>query len=334
MDLRHLTPEQRLALGLAASPGDLELLVPPEGQTAQGAGFISTVVLAAQLLQGALDVAPLPSKVAASVGIDVSSIAGHSALVLQTPDGSALEARWQSGSSDPLAPLGVDGVVALLNDGDVLVARTSAGVFVVTSAEGRLTVEANPVAQIERLTQLRAPADWLTVSMEPWLRDRLAALVHDDATWSAVAAGGLLTRMAAIDARTDVIVDGVARPRRWAQAWTPADQRTVQDLAIGRVDEGLRLATRLETRLDEDPLADDVLDDVERLCLLRDDLQGVRALLWEAGDLGRLPAALAVLDRHGERIALNMPVLADPDTQLRKAARLERDAWWTLPVRG
>lgn len=184
-------------------------------------------------------------------------------------------------------------------------------------------------------------ATWCTACDDAWLVDQVRARVLDDPWEHAVAVGlyarslepqsGERIRQVVERLSAGEVDEDFARASRWARALGPEQRRSIEDLALAEVD---RLHARI-TDLAETMDLDDPSwrEDLAELCRARDDLQGVRLLLIEAGAGRRIGASLPHLDAEGKLLLWSLPrVIAVEDEQLRRAAAAEPAAWWTRLV--
>ncbi len=136
-------------------------------------------------------------------------------------------------------------------------------------------------------------------------------------------------KAAALDWLLKSTVDApLARPRRWARAWS-ADQR---DLVLRWVLGDVEAAHHeLDLLLDEDdPLSASWRRRLLGVLRLRDDLQGVALLLEGGGSEPEVSSALADLDERGEDLlAEYRGECRVDDEQIHRARELELDGpWW------
>ena len=333
MDPRHLSPEQRRVLDLDAPDATADVVRLPSDQTAHGKSTLTVLALVQLLGQGEVDARTLESPSAAAAGFEVQHLPAHRGLVIVSTAGHDVKVRSLNGVGERAARLADGSAVVQLADDDVYVATAPNGGITFGVTEGALVVVSSSLG-VEGIVRLHGDRGWIALAAEDWLKDVVDAHLTRETTWGSVTAAALLSRISAISADPERVDERVAQPRRWARSWSAAEQRSVTDLAVARVDRLLSDLERLERSLSEDALNDEIVDVVEDVCTQREVLQGVAALLWEAGALGRLPDALAVLDERGDAIAALLPVIADPSDLLEAAAALDADAWWTRPLVG
>jgi hypothetical protein len=172
-------------------------------------------------------------------------------------------------------------------------------------------------------------AQWL--DSDPWLRERVRALVLRDDPLRHVVAVGLAKRLSdhsasARDIAARILagqqVESLSRSHAWFRRLDGAQLRTVERLACDRAK---NLATSLASSL-ASPRESVSLDSLRE----RDDLQGVFLLLRETGTGQRLAARLADADRLGiDCESRGMIALDAQDEQLRRSRMLDPLCWWT-----
>ncbi len=193
----------------------------------------------------------------------------------------------------------------------VLVADAGAGwtqVFLPIPERPALPIE-SPVLELCR-AQGSAP-----------LEERIASILKRPDPIAHAVAVGAFKRLAALPAEPIELLQSVLRgetngplamPHRWFRALDPAQRSEIERIACER-------ATTLRAALSEHaPTHDDAI--------AREDLEGLRALLVESGTGARLCALIAAVDRLGLPHARSRRTPADD--RLRRAAMLDRDAWW------
>jgi hypothetical protein len=133
------------------------------------------------------------------------------------------------------------------------------------------------------------------------------------------------TRLAALRAGRDSSPG--LKPRLWVRAFSPAQRDALERFARIRA---RSLASRLEALLERlDPATSDLGEQWRALCHERDDLEGVRVLLREAGAGARLEEALHHADASGRAARFSWPREIDVDDErLRRAALSNPGAWW------
>jgi hypothetical protein len=119
----------------------------------------------------------------------------------------------------------------------------------------------------------------------------------------------------------------VARARVWARSLTQEQISALEELAVAEIDWLHTLLQRIEA--EPGPAKDGWRDTALVLCHARDDVEGVRLLLREAGAGKRLETALAALDEPAralvESLAATEPL---DDERLRRVAAADHSAWW------
>lgn len=121
--------------------------------------------------------------------------------------------------------------------------------------------------------------------------------------------------------------DAASRARTWLRQLTPVQRALIERFALVRAG---RLAARLEDELDALGPDDEGLPARWRsLCHERDDLEGVRVLLQEAGTGGNVGGALRRADEIGRAIRFSWPPGLDADDErLRRVSEGDPGAWW------
>jgi len=154
-------------------------------------------------------------------------------------------------------------------------------------------------------------------SLERWTIE----LLGSGDTISHVVATGRYKRLSSmardVSHQVDALLRGetdeaFAAPHRWFRKLTPAQRREVERIASDRA--RLLLAEMSQ----RDPKESDALE--------REDLEGVRALLVEAGAGARLSAHLALVDGKGLRHARGFRSPSHP--RLARAWIVDPQAWW------
>lgn len=196
---------------------------------------------------------------------------------------------------------------------------------------------------VVELAAVRAPLSaWATRTSDAWLAAELQQRAATDDSWSHAVGAGMHARFdratgATAAERVARLLDGeiaenLLLSRRWARALGAAELRTIEDL-------GLAVAERVGRRLDG--LSADLApreawwrDELLAACRERDDVEGVRVLLAEAGGAGRIAAALSDLDEQGGRLIAELPVAVTLIDERLARARLLPGAWWAALAAG
>jgi hypothetical protein len=140
--------------------------------------------------------------------------------------------------------------------------------------------------------------------------------------WKATVATGRVAR--GVEPAADA--DGAIQARRWLRGLTADRRALIERFAIV---EARDVAARLE-RL-QDGLGFDVSLDLawQALCWDRDDVEGIRVLLREAGDGRALVAALQAVDEVGRAVRFSWPSDVDVhDDRLQRVSEGDPGAWW------
>jgi hypothetical protein len=193
--------------------------------------------------------------------------------------------------------------------------------------------------EIEPFAEFPDPgiAGWLRDSHDAWLRERVTQKLAVRCGWTNVVAAGMVARLeepTAAEARAQVadLLAGrpsplhVVAPRQWARTWTGAQVRTARDFAWAEVDV---LHKDFDDLRHEAWYAEDPTRAVRlwrEACARRDDLEGVRLLLHEAGN-DDLAFALECLDADARLAEMTVPVHAQTERQ-RRAWLRDPFAWW------
>jgi hypothetical protein len=333
MDPRQLSPQQRLTLSLGDIDVTADVVVLRRSEVGQGKGLLSAVGFASLIGQGAVDVRPMEAPTAAAVDLELQEVPTHGGIIVASRTGERVEGRSLQGRTAQSTALEDGSLVILLEEDDVYVATTASGTIAFGIDNGELIVTVESLG-VPPLAELAGDTAWVTLAREDWLKETVDSHLARGTTWGNISAGALLSRVSGMSSDPDVVDERVAQPRRWARSWSMEERRTVEDLAVARVDRLMAELDNLEEALHQGPLDHALVDRIEALCLERETLQGVATLLWEASTLGRLPDALAALDEQGEDVAPLFPIIDEPSELLRAAAALAPDAWWTQPLLG
>ncbi len=169
-----------------------------------------------------------------------------------------------------------------------------------------------------RAIELRVVHAWPAPPGEPGA----GAASHGRSRWEETTAAGRIARAMG----PAISPAATAAARRWTRSLTP-DQRTlIERFAIV---EAHGIAGRL-ARL-QDGLGVDATVDLawQALCWDRDDVEGVRVLLREAGAGDALAAALRAVDDVGRAVRFSWPSDVDVhDARLQQVSEADPGAWW------
>jgi len=352
---RFLTEDQLEALGLApARLGESVTLAWPEEGAAHGRGLGDAVIGVTAILSvnyagihfGAASV-PMAESLRISIDqaeedrriLKVSGPAEAPADVRMLPPAAGGRARGPAWARDPRDPTTV-----LL---DLRPSAAAGGAIVLPSGEGLLIAAGPNGLEVTRIygelslppfAEIRSPVvDWIAAHHAPWLRDEIQARLERADAWQHAVAVGLFARHApATDrgARDPASQADLVRPRRWAHGLRPAEVQTIELLLRAEVE---RLLAAIDD-LAETMACDDSWwrADLVAICQGRDDVEGVRILLNEAGAGAAVAASVELLDVTGARFVQSLPVvLSIDDPRLREVARFDPTAWWaTLAIPG
>jgi hypothetical protein len=339
----RLSPEQlqRLAIHVVAG-GDrhtLQAAAVAEGKTIQTLAAIASLIMS----NGIHRVDPVEDDATRAAGLTVELIPDYRA-VLVTPRDGPLTLRSLKQAETHTLPDG--GVLVRLDTDDVYVADGDRGLLAFGVEGGTLETRradnpgaalADVAGAVEPLADIAPIAGLREALTDDAQRDIFDQYIERASTWGNVCAGAVVGRHSLLDADPDVVDLRVALPRRQARAWSPAQRRTVHDLAlasVARLFEQLdELAEDLTTR-EADDLDEEALDRIDAVCRAREELEAVAALLAEAQASDRLPRALDLLDERGEQVAAGFPLLHEDDVDdvVVAGARLGSDRWWTRHI--
>jgi hypothetical protein len=230
---------------------------------------------------------------------------------------------------------------------DLRPSTSAGGAIVLPSGDGLLIVVGPHGLEVTRvhgelspapLAEIRAPvAGWLAPYHAPWLRDEIQARLERADAWQDAVAVGLFARFALASDRAGLDPLGqqdLVRPRLWARGLGMAEVQTMALLLRAEVERLLAAVDDLAgTMACDDPRW---RADLVELCHGRDDVEGVRLLLNEAGSGAIVTRAVELLDEIGSRFVRSLPVvLTLDDPRLREVARFDHTAWWaTLAAAG
>lgn len=180
--------------------------------------------------------------------------------------------------------------------------------------------------------------DWISRMNDTWLQEMVTRTLLGADTWSRTALAGTITRLAepvALDDPPRGLDDLLARvtaspamhPRAWARTLDPRALDAIEQHALRRA---MALAGDLEDLLVVLPRdAEDARDAWTKLCHRRDDIEGVRLLLREAGSGAILDDVLRDTDRAGRSARVNLGSdIETADERLRRVALGDPGAWW------
>jgi hypothetical protein len=179
--------------------------------------------------------------------------------------------------------------------------------------------------------------DWIEAVMDDQVKVLAAGRLQAD-RWVETTVAGVLARLqtsgTASDARARLAAmrDGrdtspALKPRLWMRSFSPVQRDVVERFARVRA---RSMASRLASLLDRlTPDTPDLVEAWRTLCHERDDLEGVRVLLREAGAGGQLEEALREADATGRAARFSWPREFDvDDKRLRRVALSNPGAWW------
>jgi hypothetical protein len=211
------------------------------------------------------------------------------------------------------------------------------GSLVVEVATGRMWLRGYP-GGLPALAMLDSSVlAWCREAGDTWLASEVESRLARATPWQAGVCVGMCARLLELTpsetrVAAEMIRQGqshplIAAPRRWARGLSHDQRSTFERLALAEVD---RLFQALE-----DFEAPDVRDDLDwqaewrEVCHRRDDLEGVRVLLAEAGSVTTLAEELNDLDVLGRKVAFDIPVASVPDDdRLIRSSTVDAGAWW------
>ena len=191
------------------------------------------------------------------------------------------------------------------------------------------------------LAALDAPiADWCADCDDTWLADAVASRAASQDPWNDAVAVGMYRRLhepssadSAAQAVEDLLAGRVSPqtgpPLAWLDGMTTAQLQTVEDLALAEVD--LIHAQIEQLGRDVVPDSEEWREDLLEILHRRDDLEGVRGILFERDRSTRLNAALTALDAIGSRFVGTTPDVAPfDDERLNRTWLRDASAWWAF----
>lgn len=198
------------------------------------------------------------------------------------------------------------------------------------SADERVVVHDLTVAKLVQPRLVKPDPEVLVGNPDQWLCELICehwALDHD---WHTVVASGLALTKARSDGRPwwEFTVES-SWPHAWVMQTSPEQRDAIVESAITAV-------TMLGEDLDDldvdfDPGDGDWRAALVEWCRRRDDLEGVILLLDFVRHGSALHDLLDPFDRAAAEFVRSIPVVFDvDDQQLRRAARFNPEAWWTL----
>jgi hypothetical protein len=334
-----IEPEDLAALGIDASClGNTATLPWPAeavglGQAAPAAAVGLAVLLSRGLSQAPFLEAGVP--LLEGLGARLAVLAGNPHVVKLTgPPDEPTRARASRPGPDALH-VDADDPSTLLLDLD------SAGTTLLTTPDGSGVVLAAKPDGLQFVRVLSPLETWCRSCGDPWLVREVELRRGEHGGhgfWPAAVGAGVFARLqqpargeagraavaALLEGRADPDRD---RPRAWARSWRAEDRTTVQQRAVWETAALQRAVERVAVRLAPDDAG--WRDELLRAEKARDDLEGVRTLLLEAGASESLDAALRPLDRVGLALAARLPSgFRLSDERLRRIALGDPGAWW------
>ena len=192
---------------------------------------------------------------------------------------------------------------------------------------------------------------WIEEISDAWLAVKIRELVANSEyapngrDWNYIVAAGMFTRlfhpatMAEIREINAMTMRGEVVPQLiWGRLWAralPKEQVAVMeghvfrelasmnrfiDILLGKHEEDIGFKF--------DPTGESWRNIFLDLCHQRDDIDGVRMLLYEAGVIGRILPLLDELDSRGKKLIRLIPRFKIRDEQLKRGFLIDHSAWW------
>lgn len=326
-----------------ATVGEADRVSWPEGAVGRdGAVRMTVAAIIASQYQG-VQFADAPLRFAPAPGVRVQYAAENPRLLrVLMPPGVRPEVRaageegqaWALDADAVVLDTGRTGPVLVMGPGGVGVAIEPGPVYTDFAPVYRQRLEVPPLVRIESPV-----GEWTATRAEAWLQEEIRGRLAEGGPWQQAVAVGLFARLGWPREPARVVemtlrgkpVPELAAPRRWARGLSPDQVRTIRALAAVEIDRLHQVADDLARSMacDDPGWRADLL----HLCHDREDLEGVRLLLAEAGAGEDLMAALDLLDSAGQDLMLGLPVrLREDDERLRRASELDPEAWWVVPA--
>ncbi len=356
-----LPPGDLAALGLAPEMiGPVEHLQLPTPDVDQALGISQpdvTFVLSSRVATNARDAQPLAegasdalvdarSDVLRAIGVD---------LRLDRAEG-ALQLEWAADTDVRVRDVRPDRPLPAAADGYVRLTLRQVGRFLVESPAGVplvLGVLEDDTLALAAVSAWPAPPldHWTGPMTDEWLQSTVARALPGADAWTRTALAGAIARLAAVapsshapgassagtpdDGGAHALLRRVSAspatigPRSWARGLDPGALASIEEHARRRA---IALEHDLDHLLAVFPAeATEARAAWTRVCHRRDDLEGVRLLLLEAGAGDGLDEALRDTDRAGRSLRLSLNVAVD-DERLRRVALGDPGAWWGDPA--
>lgn len=328
--MTSLLPKDLAALGLAPdmlSPAEQLMLPAPDVDAARGP------------LQAPADLLDARSDVLHTAGVELQMDQEGQVLYF----GASGELPFQMRAAHPRStpyPATDEGVVLLpvRQTGRFLIETPDGVPLVLGSVEqGRLElalIGSWPPPPVET---------WITHMDNTWLQTMVEQILPTADTWTRTALAGQVTRLTehalpaeatAQAAAGDVsallrsIAESPAmKPRTWVRTLDARALAAIEQHALRRA---AALALDLEDLFTVLPAdADDAREDWRKICHRRDDIEGIRVLLREAGTGDSLDRSLTATDRAGRSVRINLGTdIRTSDERLRRVALGDPGAWW------
>lgn len=162
---------------------------------------------------------------------------------------------------------------------------------------------------------------WCDSLSDQWLASEIRARARAGHGWQTVVAVGLLDRL--LPPGMEVTGQEIYR---WVTELDASTREIIEEIAVADAESmaGALLDIELEPAPDDPAWQEQVL----AACHRRDDLEGVRRILQEAGAGLGLNAALEEIDEQGLSLRFALPWFSLDDERLRRVAARDVEAWW------
>jgi hypothetical protein len=262
---------------------------------------------------------------------------GDAALRLHASERARARVRI-AGNEAFVEAAGIDGIVFERESGAALSLFVKETEIILRPIFRRIPVETPPLVASDARAWARATGD-------PWVEAEVADALAREGALAAAIAAGIVARFRPLPparearrASVESILAGRPEPEEAApeRAWV----RALSEEARGAIERlGLAAADLLAGELDAlgaEPRENDPAWRAGMAAVFRerDDLEGVRVLLAEAGAGASLARALARVDALGRELLRALPrwAGAGKDERLRRAVAINPEGWWTIPV--
>lgn len=165
---------------------------------------------------------------------------------------------------------------------------------------------------------------------DPWLAEVVREMGDTGHAWDRVAAVGLVARHSGSE-----LAGADDEPARRVGVWAAELPRPQRDaLAVQAIEEARLISVGLEELAQEPDPEDDVwVDEIMEIMRRRDELEGVRWVLAQAGGSDAFERVLAIVDADARALLDALPRWdVGWDEHIPRAALIAPDAWWTAPA--